>query len=506
MRAIKRSIAQARDEREARELHDRAREVRERMLLGIARSADASCEHVTRELVARIDTRIDTRIDARIDTRIETGEPALRADAQRTETGEFALRADAQRIETDAANETLVLDPWELVEIESRDDATFSETRETDTILDTVSHETREADTRVDARPPMRELNTRSEMRERPRRDIEPLRCEPCPRVLPARRLFDGSILQQFQCDGACLRDRTRARERDRAHTDQHTRWERARVASKQALRTQIAITTLLAAFAAMWIVLAVREASADRTRREDAETRTRRDDAETRTRRADADARTRRDDAETRTRRDDADARTRRDDAETRTRRDDAETRTRRVAEVDDDHAIDVAAPPTRDAPFGAPIVAPPIASVLDAAYRTAGLDHDLGRGFARRARLAGLVPMLSVRHGRDTSWRDADPNVSRGMTIDVRATWRLDRLVFDGRELQVAALDGARRRERRRLAARVIQVYFAWKRAAGAAGIQSRATALAEEAAAELDDLTSGWFSDEQGRLRGR
>ncbi|MFN0250072.1 MAG: hypothetical protein ACKV2T_24525 [Kofleriaceae bacterium] len=89
--------------------------------------------------------------------------------------------------------------------------------------------------------------------------------------------------------------------------------------------------------------------------------------------------------------------------------------------------------------------------------------------------------------------------------MTVDVRATWRLDRLVFDGRELQVAALEGARRRERRRLAARVIQVYFVWKRAAGAAEIQPRASAIAEEAVAELDDLTDGWFSEEQARLRG-
>ncbi|MGE3765357.1 MAG: hypothetical protein AB7L94_24055, partial [Kofleriaceae bacterium] len=166
--------------------------------------------------------------------------------------------------------------------------------------------------------------------------------------------------------------------------------------------------------------------------------------------------------------------------------------------SDEDDDDAIDVAGPPTREPPFGAPIVAPPIAEVLAAAYRAAGLDHDVGRGFVRRSRLAGLVPLLTVRTGRDTNWRDDDSNVSRGVTLEVRATWRLDRLVFDGRELQVAALEGARRRERRRLAARVIQVYFAWKRAAAEVGLRPRASGLAEEAAAELDDLTAGWFTE--------
>src|SRR5262249_18816676 len=118
-----------------------------------------------------------------------------------------------------------------------------------------------------------------------------------------------------------------------------------------------------------------------------------------------------------------------------------------------DDDHAIDVAAPAVEE-PFSAPVVAPPISEVLAAAYRTAGLDRDLQR-FASRSRWAGLVPWLSVRTGRDTSWRDDEPDISRGVTLEVRATWRLDRLVFDGRELQVASLETARRRERRRLAA---------------------------------------------------
>gem|GEM_PF-1823752 len=330
----------------------------------------------------------------------------------------------------------------------------------------TCEHVTREFTTRIDAGASSRAPSHRPEPSSVPtdaspsprHADIAPLRCEPCPRIIPARRLFDGSLLQQFQCDGRCVRDQRRAREQARARAAHHTPERTAshhaaertaphhaaeRTASRHELTAQIAITTVLAVLAALWIVLAAREASADSTA----------------------------------------------------ARRD---TRGAETENHDDDDAIDVAAPPTLDAPFGAPVVAPPIADVLAAAYRTAGLDRDLGRGFVRRSRLAGLVPWLSVRTGRNTSWRDEELDVARGVTIEVRATWRLDRLVFDGRELQVAALEGARRRERRRLAARVIQVYFVWKRAARSVGIQARAAAVAEEAAAELDDLTNGWFTE--------
>ena len=132
-----------------------------------------------------------------------------------------------------------------------------------------------------------------------------------------------------------------------------------------------------------------------------------------------------------------------------------------------------------------------PAVTEVLSAAYRAAGLDRDPSRGWIRRARLGGLVPWVTVRTGRDTSWQDNDPDVDHGMALEVRATWRLDRLVFDGRELQVASVAAARRRERRRLASRVIRTYFAWRRA-------PVGSSRAEEAAAELDALTDGWFSE--------
>ena len=149
--------------------------------------------------------------------------------------------------------------------------------------------------------------------------------------------------------------------------------------------------------------------------------------------------------------------------------------------------------------------VIAPPIQRVIAAAYRAGGLDGDPARGWTRRARLAGLVPWISVRTGRNTSWADDTPSaIDHSTTLEARATWRLDRLVFDGHELQVASIDAARRRDRRRLAHRVIRAYFTFLRAAAAARLQPRWTAHADEAAAELDALTDAWFSDEVARLR--
>ncbi len=144
--------------------------------------------------------------------------------------------------------------------------------------------------------------------------------------------------------------------------------------------------------------------------------------------------------------------------------------------------------------------VVAPPIGEVLAAAYVAAGLDRDPTRGLARRARLAGLVPSLSVRTARGVSWRDGEPDVGRGSTLEVRATWRLDRLVFDARELGAASLGMALRRERRRLATLVIRTYFAWRRAASS----TRTTRQADEAAAALDAVTEGWFTDAVAHAR--
>jgi hypothetical protein len=191
---------------------------------------------------------------------------------------------------------------------------------------------------------------------------------------------------------------------------------------------------------------------------------------------------------------------------------------------------AADDATSAGRDAPAAnGASRAPTVAEVIGAAYAASGLDRDPARSWIRRARLAGLVPWLTVQVGRDVRWDDgvsnaatsAITNVGHYDTVEVRATWRLDRLLFDGRELQVASIEAARRRERRRLASRVIRAYFTWRRAVtGTTGDPAldrddglltgarvsaglRAT-RADEATAELDALTDGWFSRELSGAR--
>jgi hypothetical protein len=107
----------------------------------------------------------------------------------------------------------------------------------------------------------------------------------------------------------------------------------------------------------------------------------------------------------------------------------------------------------------------------------------------------MAGLVPTLTVRDGRDATWRDiADPTIGYVSVFTVSATWRLDRLLFDANELRISAIEAARRRERRHLAAETIQAYYTFARAINRDG--------GAEAAAMLDALTDGWFSDELSR----
>jgi hypothetical protein len=186
------------------------------------------------------------------------------------------------------------------------------------------------------------------------------------------------------------------------------------------------------------------------------------------------------------------------------------ASATTRADAEQGADHAnaagSDQAAPDAVLAAPRVPVTGPSIDAVLSAAYTAAGLDRDPGRSWIRRARVAGLLPWVAVRTARNTSWHDEDSEVGHGESLEVRATWRLDRLLFDSHELQIASIQAARRRERRGLATQVIRSYVAWRRAAegaSAAG-DDRMTGPAAEAAAELDALTDGWFSNEILRLQ--
>jgi hypothetical protein len=127
-----------------------------------------------------------------------------------------------------------------------------------------------------------------------------------------------------------------------------------------------------------------------------------------------------------------------------------------------------------------------PDVREVIAAAMRAAGLAGDPAPGWRRRARLSALVPSLSVRGGRDDTWRDVvDPTLGHSLTFGVTASWHLDHLIFEPTELRIASADVLRRRERRRLGWYVISLYRSWRRTGN------------DDLAAQLDVVTDGWFS---------
>lgn len=153
----------------------------------------------------------------------------------------------------------------------------------------------------------------------------------------------------------------------------------------------------------------------------------------------------------------------------------------------------------------------APPLADVIAAAERAAGVAGDPTPGWRTRSRLAALVPWATFRAGNSDSWRDVyDPTVSHAVALGGTLSWRLDRLVYDPNEPRFATLDIARRRERRRIAHVTSAAYFAWIEAAAAGatpGVRTtpQARLALMEAVAHLDALTATWFSHTLAKQAG-
>jgi hypothetical protein len=147
----------------------------------------------------------------------------------------------------------------------------------------------------------------------------------------------------------------------------------------------------------------------------------------------------------------------------------------------------------------------APSVRVAIQAAYRTAGLADDPAPGYARRTKLAALVPWIGLRVGQDDTWQDVvDPTIGHMFVYDVRATWHFDRLVFDPNELRAHSVELARRRERRRLAQLVTRTYYTWLRARAAAAKAPAWALRAEEAAADLEAMTDGAWTDSAAARR--
>lgn len=160
-----------------------------------------------------------------------------------------------------------------------------------------------------------------------------------------------------------------------------------------------------------------------------------------------------------------------------------------------------------------------PAIGDVQDAAARTADVDGREAEGFARRARLAGLLPRITAEVRRDErSYRvvglqssgEVDyRHLSPGSSVLLRATWDLGALVAARGELAAAAASEARARRRAEAVRRATALFYDRRRAQlelllappDAALARAEAELRIERLAAELDVLTGGLIS---GRRR--
>jgi len=156
-----------------------------------------------------------------------------------------------------------------------------------------------------------------------------------------------------------------------------------------------------------------------------------------------------------------------------------------------------------------------PTVAEVVEAALRHAGLDEKPAGGWKMRARAAALLPWISLRAARDTSWEDRARQVGgvdHGVVLEARATWRLDRLVYDPSEIRATTVEQQRARAAAAVTERVTALYYKRRRAQiealWQAGETSQETALralaVDELTAQLDGLTGGWLARRLGRRR--
>ncbi len=114
-----------------------------------------------------------------------------------------------------------------------------------------------------------------------------------------------------------------------------------------------------------------------------------------------------------------------------------------------------------------------PTAAAVQDAALRRATLSPRTAERWLRRARAAAILPGVTAEYGlrSDQGWQldqaavDGDElshDLGAGRVVQVRATWDLDRLIFNADELRAARANLDLAEVRERLLVRVTQLYF--------------------------------------------
>jgi hypothetical protein len=181
---------------------------------------------------------------------------------------------------------------------------------------------------------------------------------------------------------------------------------------------------------------------------------------------------------------------------------------------------------PPAPPAPALPPdLVSPDFArECVNAALTASGLGVDDSRidSLIARARASSWLPETRMRAMR--LWQDANNTttvaasdtanfydaIGANLVLELRLTWRLDRLLYAGDEATLERVRLERLDARSRLATRTLEVLFTWERAtlearqAAAGSPEGRSAFLrAAEAQATLDVLTGGWFSEEETHL---
>lgn len=144
---------------------------------------------------------------------------------------------------------------------------------------------------------------------------------------------------------------------------------------------------------------------------------------------------------------------------------------------------------------------------AIQDAAARHLGVDEKpRWRG---RSRWSAALPAVSVRAARRLGWEEVDTPrtapipVDHDVGVEVRLSWRLERLVHDPDAPRLLEAERAARRARVALDQEVTQLYFRWRRAArAAAAAEAGEDAALDEAEnfAQLDALTGGWLAAER------
>jgi hypothetical protein len=153
-----------------------------------------------------------------------------------------------------------------------------------------------------------------------------------------------------------------------------------------------------------------------------------------------------------------------------------------------------------------------------VNAALQASGLGVDDARidALVSRARASAWLPETRMRAMR--LWDNANnattlastdtanfyDAVGANLVLELRLTWRLDRLLYAGDEGTLERVRLERLDARSRLATRTLEVLFTWERAvlearqaASGSPDEQNAQLRASESQATLDVLTSGWFS---------